>query len=248
MMNETNIMLDTPEVPYEDRICVQDHKCKIPNKSMEEFIKQMTAKELPETVSKFRRTYLAKMFPFELDHSGQINHFRLAWKSEIQNQNLQSLIPKLIEGINDSDDRISQIAYQACEEVIQHGKSSALRRAIPFCVLDIKKLMATKNNKIIFRMLRIIEFWIITVEGSAREFAPFIHQIFHFLWSKIHAPHASNKFTTWEKRSLSDYALDVVAQLELRAGDRVYEAYQNIKLAIPTYESQLFSDVSTAHI
>ena len=162
----------------------------------------------------------------------------LKWKVEPTNVDLHLLLPIFFSGLREIEEPYRFVAEQGIADLLRLNSEEAILPTVPQLILPMKDAMATRDERILIKSLRVIQQLVAVGPKVGAALVPYYRQILPVV--NIFAGKAVNlgdKMDFAQKKGhLGELIQETLQKMEMGSGP---DAYINIKYMVPLYESCL---------
>ena len=148
---------------------------------------------------------------------------------------LHHYLPILFSGLREVEEPFRFVAEQGITDLLTHSSEEAVLPVVPQLILPIKDAMATRDERIIVKSLRIIQMLVGVGPSVGAALVPYYRQILPVL--NIFAGKSislGDKMDFSRTGHIGELIQATLQKMEMGSGP---DAYINIKYMIPLYES-----------
>jgi hypothetical protein len=178
------------------------------------------------------RSYERNDIPCSIVHSSPR---ALKWKADVSTMDLHHYLPILFSGLREVEEPFRFVAEQGITDLLTHSSEEAVLPVVPQLILPIKDAMATRDERIIVKSLRIIQMLVGVGPSVGAALVPYYRQILPVL--NIFAGKSislGDKMDFSRTGHIGELIQATLQKMEMGSGP---DAYINIKYMIPLYES-----------
>lgn len=197
-----------------------------------------TSKRSNPPNSEFRRFYERGDLPISVEHTSAGT--KVGWKVEVSKLDYHHYLPIFFDGLREIEDPYASLALKGTQDMLHMGGPKILP-VIPQLILPIKSALNTRDQRIIRRVLLILQELVQSGEMIGEALVPYYRQIlpvFNIFKQKNVNIGDRIDYGQQKKTNVGDLITETLELLEQYGGE---DAYINIKYMVPTYESVVFS-------
>ncbi|XP_054753733.2 parkin coregulated gene protein homolog [Lytechinus pictus] len=191
-----------------------------------------STREMKPTI--FRKLYQRGDLPIAMEHYGMGN--KIFWKKEIEKLDYHHYLPLFFEGLRETEHPFDFFASRGINDMLEHGGQKILP-VIPQLIIPIKDALNTRDRRVICSTLKALQKLAVSGEFVGEALVPYYRQILPVL--NIFRGNNFNsgdgiEYGQQKGFNVGDVIQETLEVLERHGGA---EAFVNIKLMVPTYQS-----------
>ncbi|VDD74220.1 unnamed protein product [Mesocestoides corti] len=197
----------------------------------------VTRHKLPLKRSRFRTKYERGLYPFKLNHSGDVTCYKIAWCMEVEQCDVVDLIRDSLEGQSDNW-YWATIAHLVYMDVLKHVPPVKLAAALPAFSVEFRIMIHRNNDETTRRVLKMLKELALVATSIGPELAFYAHDFFVLCYQYVLKANEVGDRITYEQKKrtpISDLVEELHAIFEVVSGSEQDYAVAGMKLAVPTY-------------
>lgn len=195
-------------------------------------------KERPAKPSRFRMYYDRGDLPVAVRPDPKGN--QISWKVDIVTFDYSHLLPLFFDGLCETRIPYEFFARQGSHDLLNNVGPGILH-VIPQLILPIKNALNTRNRQVICTVLKVLQHLIVTCSGIGEALEPYYPQILPILDLMKNMNVSLGDAIEYGQRkrvNLGDLINETLETMETYGGKN---AYGNLKLVVPSYQSCVYN-------
>ena len=178
------------------------------------------------------RSYERNDIPCSIVHSSPR---ALKWKADVSTMDLHHYLPIFFSGLREVEEPFRFVSEQGITDLLRNSKEESVLPVVPQLILPMKDAMATRDERIILKSLRVIQLLVDVGPSVGAALVPYYRQLLPVL--NIFAGKSislGDKMDFSRTGHIGELIQATLQKMEMGSGP---DAYINIKYMIPLYES-----------